>query len=106
MQEETLTKYDEVLWRGGWGKDPEQIVRVEAIQVNECNGSKEGVLVDSISWAKVTERNVILMLANGSWCWAFQATPYYGDEDVKLTGDDEPVDRDDMPDKYQDYTGE
>ena len=98
---ETLTKHDEVLWRGGWGKDPEQVVRVIDIQVNETNGSKEGVFVNSVPWHRVTERRVILDLSNGHWCWAFQVSPYYNDKDVKLTGDDEPVDRDLIPDKYQ-----
>lgn len=100
---ETLTKHDEVLWRGSWGKEPEQVVRVREIQVNESNGSKEGVLVDSISWDRVTERNVILDLSNGHWCWANQISPYT-DED-KDTFWDEPIDRDEIPDKYQDFRG-
>ena len=29
----------------------------------------------------------------------------YDDADVKLTGDDEPVDRDLIPDSYQDFRG-
>ena len=82
---ETLTVGDEIKWRGGFGTEPEKI----------------GVLVNSVPWHRVKDRRVILQLANTHWCWAFQASPHYDDEDVKLTGDDEPVDRDLIPDKYQ-----
>jgi hypothetical protein len=98
---ETLTVGDEIKWKGNFGKEPEKIVRVAGIQVNEFNGSDEGVLVNSVPWHRVKDRRVILQLANTHWCWAFQASPHYDDEDVKLTGDDEPVDRDLIPDKYQ-----
>lgn len=98
---ETLTVGDEIKWRGGFGTEAEQTVRVTGIQVNEFNGSDEGVRVNSVPWFRVTERKVILDLNNQRWCWAYQASPLYDDEDVKLTGDDEPVDRDLIPDKYQ-----
>mgnify|MGYP001185293295 FL=1 len=98
---ETLTIGDEVLWKGSWGQEPEQVVRVTGIQVNERNGSKEGDPVDFINWDKVTDHNVILDLNNRHWCWAHQITPYYNDADTKLTGDDEPVDIDLIADKYQ-----
>ncbi len=98
---ETLTIGDEVLWRGSWGQDPEQVVRVTGIQVNDRNGSKEGNPVDFIRWDEVTDRNVILDLNNSHWCWANQIAPYYNDADVNITGDDEPVDIDLIADKYQ-----
>ena len=69
---ETLNGGDEVKWKGNCGKDPEQVVRVTGIQVNEFNGSKEGVLVNSVPWHRVKKRRVILDLANTHWCWAFQ----------------------------------
>ncbi len=69
---ETLNVGDEVSWKGNFGKDPEQVVRVDGIQVNEYNGSKEGVFVNSVPWHRVTDRRVILELANTHWCWAFQ----------------------------------
>ena len=79
---ETLTVGDEIKWRGGFGKEAEQTVRVAGIQVNEFNGSDEGVLVNSVPWHRVKDRRVILQLANTHWCWAYQASPLYDDEDV------------------------
>ena len=37
---ETLNVGDEVKWKGNCGKDPEQVVRVTGIQVNEFNCKK------------------------------------------------------------------
>ena len=53
---------DSVLWRGGWGNDPEKLVKITAIQINESNGSKYGDDVQSVAWGTVVERRVIVNL--------------------------------------------
>jgi len=67
-----LNKGDTVLWRHGWGRDPERKAVVMSIQINDMNGSKHGTQVDAVSWDTVTERNVIVDLDTGHWAWAFQ----------------------------------
>ena len=67
-----LNKGDTVLWRHGWGRDPEKEAVVTSIQINDMNGSKHGTQVDAVSWDTVTERNVIVDLDTGHWAWAFQ----------------------------------
>jgi hypothetical protein len=69
---------DSVLWRGGWGNDPEKSVRVKAIQVNESNGSKYGEDTQSVGWADVVERKVLVDLDNEHWAWADQIRPDEG----------------------------
>ena len=66
---------DSVLWRGGWGGEPEKSVKVIAIQINESNGSKYGEDVQLVGWDTVVERKVLVDLVNGRWAWANQIRP-------------------------------
>ncbi len=62
---------DTVLWKGGWGKDPEKEVVVERIEVN-CNW-KQGNKVDSVAWSEIKDsRAVVVDLSNGKWAYGNQ----------------------------------
>ena len=69
---------DSVLWRGGWGSDPEKLVKVVTIQVNESNGSKYGEDVQLVGWDTVVERKVLVDLDNEHWAWGNQIRPSEG----------------------------
>lgn len=62
---------DIVSWRGGWGSDAPKDAIVENIDV-KCNGTKNGVSVDSVEWDEVTRENVVVTLANGHWAYGNQ----------------------------------
>lgn len=72
---DTLRIGDDVLWRGSFGMEEPKKVMVTGIQLNYSNGSKEGIPVEEIDWWHIQERNQILDLDNGHWCWAFQIEP-------------------------------
>jgi hypothetical protein len=66
-----------VIWRGDWGiaEPKEGIVRF--IQKNDFNGSEDGYDVSEIPWDEVTDRNVIISLENGHWCWGYQISKFF-----------------------------
>ena len=66
---------DSILWRGGWGSEPEKSVKVRAIQINESNGSKYGKDVKLVGWDTVVERKVLVDLDNEHWAWGNQIRP-------------------------------
>ena len=63
---------DHVLWRGGFGADPEEEVKVLSIQISYEAGSKEGYEVEEVDWNNVVGRDLIVDLDTGNWAWAFQ----------------------------------
>lgn len=63
---------DKVNWSGTFGKDATLDAVVTAIQINDFNGSDNGVEVEEVPWILAVERKVIVSLDNGSWAWAFQ----------------------------------
>lgn len=65
-----LTIGDEVMWKGAFGMEVAKKAKVEGIEVT--NGGKYGEDVLSVDWSKVTERNVVVDLDNGSWAYASQ----------------------------------
>ena len=69
----TLKIGDKVMWRGGFGYDEPKEAIVQGIEIT--NGGKYGKSVDEVDWDKVYERNVVLILENGSWAYASQIKP-------------------------------
>jgi len=63
---------DTVTWRGAWGNQEPKEAKVKSIEV--CpNGSKYGDQVTSVDW-DVVDRNVVISLTNGHWCYGTQIT--------------------------------
>ena len=73
---------DVVLWSGGWGSDPEQKAKVNTITVVEP-GTKYGDDVETLHWNFVRDRDCILDLDNGHWCWGFQVRRLEHGRDTK-----------------------
>ena len=65
-----LSINDKVIWRGGWGSEPPQVVTVTSIERN-CKG-KYGDPVAAIPWDEVNSRSVIVSLDNGHWAYGNQ----------------------------------
>jgi hypothetical protein len=63
-----------VLWRGGFGREPEKRAKVTNID-KDCNGDKYGTDTKSIEWDKVNERDVVVGLDNGHWAYGDQIRP-------------------------------
>ena len=61
---------DTVSWRGGWGKDKPQNVKVTDIK-RDCVG-KSGTEVENIPWRLVMDRTVIVGLDNSHWAYGDQ----------------------------------
>lgn len=61
---------DTVSWRGSWGRDLPQDVKVNGIEVN-CVG-KSGTEVQEVEWDFVDNRSVIVDLDNGHWAYGNQ----------------------------------
>ena len=66
----TLKIGDEVIWKGGFGMDKPKVAKVEGIE--HTRGGKYGDSVEEISWTKVRDREVVLDLDNGHWCYGSQ----------------------------------
>lgn len=64
---------DEVMWRGGFGRDAAQKAKITAIEVN-CQG-KYGTHVSEVEWKKVNTRTVLVDLDNGHWAYGTQINP-------------------------------
>ena len=72
---ENLKVGDEVMWRGGFGYDAPQKVKVTGLELTEHPRSKYGEEVDEVSWAVIEANRVVFSLANNSWCYAEQISP-------------------------------
>ena len=70
MSKDTLKIGDTVLWRGGFGSEPEKLAVVEGIEIT--NGGKYGDSVDEVPWSEVYDRNVTVDLDNNHWAYAEQ----------------------------------
>lgn len=71
----TLKIGDKVTWRGGWGSDAPQVVRVVSMEVTDEPREKYGDLVDEVDWSLVEENRVCFVLDNGKWAYSEQITP-------------------------------
>lgn len=67
---ETLDVGDTVLWRGSWGKDNPLPAVVKGISVGSNTDAE--TTVESIEWAHVNSRDVIVDLDNGHWAYGNQ----------------------------------
>lgn len=61
---------DTVLWRGGWAKDEPRQATIVFIE-KDCIG-KYGTEVSEVEWSEVYDENVIVILDNGHWAYAYQ----------------------------------
>jgi len=77
---------DTVLWRGCFGTESEQPVKVKRMEVTATPRTKYGDEVESVAWSVVRENRVILDLDNGHWCYAEQIAPYEEKQTIELTG--------------------
>mgnify|MGYP003109825753 CR=1 FL=1 len=71
VRENFLYEGDKVMWAGAWGNEPYKEATVKGITIVEP-GTKYGEDVPTIHWNFVKDRNILLDLDNGHWCWAFQ----------------------------------
>jgi len=69
----TLHVGDRVNWRAGFGTGPLVETTVTGIETVQP-GSKHGARVDSLPWADVVGRRVVVDLATGNWAYAEQLT--------------------------------
>jgi len=63
---------DTVLWRGFWGRDPEQPAKVVSMDVTSMPHEKYGVKVEACTVAEWEQDRVIFTLDNGHWAYAGQ----------------------------------
>ena len=63
-----IRKGSQVLYRGSWGRDPQTIAEVIAIEITDGPNEKYGDEVDAVS----LDSNYILTLNNGHWCYSYQ----------------------------------
>jgi len=65
---------DEVIWRGRWGKEAPEQVKITSIEV--CNGSKYGMGLSEVEWSdiKLNPRNYVFDLNNEHWAYGYQLT--------------------------------
>lgn len=71
MKNTRLKIGDKVMWRGAWGTQPPVETTVTEIEI--CSiGSKHGRPVKSVSWDKVVDRKVLVILSNGHWAYGDQ----------------------------------
>jgi hypothetical protein len=68
----TLKVGDEVIWRGGFGIDPPQRVKVTGIEICEL-GEKYGDPVEEVEWSK--RDRIVVDLENGRWAKGHQISP-------------------------------
>ncbi len=61
---------DEVMWSHRWGTGRWKKARVRKIE--KCAEN-----VDEVSWAKMTDRSIILYLNNGFWAYGEQVIPIW-----------------------------
>lgn len=66
---------DTVMWRGGFGRQNPQPVKVEAIELTEQPREKYGEEVEEVSWDAVRENRVVMTLDNGYWAYSDQIEP-------------------------------
>ena len=68
MKTRTITIGSQVLYRGGWGRDPQKIAQVIAIEQTQGPNEKYGDEVDAVS----LDDHYVLTLNNGHWCYSHQ----------------------------------
>jgi hypothetical protein len=69
---DVLSVGDVVNWRGSWGSDEPKQAKVEQIYKAQYLGDKEGKRVKQADWSDVKDRDYIIDLDNGHWCYANQ----------------------------------
>ena len=74
-QDLDLRVNDTVIWRGGFGYFEPRRAKVLAIEIITRPGSKDGDEVQSVPWAMVKGRDVIVTMETGSWAYANQIKP-------------------------------
>lgn len=67
---DTLHVGDMVFWRGRWGQDNPLPAVVKGISVGSNTDAE--ATVESIEWANVNSRDVIVDLDNGHWAYGNQ----------------------------------
>ena len=67
---ETLDVGDTVSWRGSWGYDNPVPAAVKGITVGSNTDAETSV--ESIDWAAVNSRDVVVDLNNGHWAYGNQ----------------------------------
>lgn len=61
---------DEVMWRGGWGKDAPLPARVVGIEKTDLPNQKEGSSVEAIAWKDIACS--VIDLDTGNWAYGDQ----------------------------------
>jgi len=63
-----IRKGSQVLYRGSWGRDPQKIAEVIAIEQTQGPNEKYGDEVDAVT----LDDHYVLTLNNGHWCYSYQ----------------------------------
>ena len=63
-----IKRGSQVIYRGGFGRDPQRIASVTGIEVTENVRQKYGDEVDAVT----LDANYVLTLNNGHWCYSDQ----------------------------------
>jgi len=63
-----IKRGSQVLYRGGFGRDPQTIASVTGIEITEFPREKYGDEVDAVT----LDANYVLTLNNGHWCYSDQ----------------------------------
>lgn len=63
-----IRKGSQVIYRGGWGRDPQKIAQVIAIEQTNAPNEKYGDEVASVH----LDDHYVLTLNNGHWCYSYQ----------------------------------
>ena len=76
-----IRKGSQVLYRGGFGRDPHKTAHVIAIEVTDYPREKYGVEVSEVSM----DANYVLTLDNGHWCYSDQVDGVFITENQRVT---------------------
>lgn len=77
MQSDSVLRLgDEVLWRGGFGRDVPRLATVKRIEVTPGKRQKYGGReVQWVEWKTVNANRVVVDLDNGHWAYGEQIMP-------------------------------
>lgn len=64
---------DEVIWRGGWGRNAPTRATVTHIEILDGTSAKHGLDTDEVAWE--ASDNFVVDLDNGHWAYGSQLTP-------------------------------
>jgi len=71
---QTVKIGDTVLWRGGWGAEPEKRAKVIGLEITQWH-EKDGKEVNEADWSLAQDDCLLFTLDNGHWAYGTQCRP-------------------------------